>query len=84
MRYPDPDWVNRQIVENQKITQKARLQALAVIARPSLCQLLRLLSNPDTPARLMTLAAKRYETEILKRELRKNARQQTQATPGDR
>jgi hypothetical protein len=84
MRYPDPDWVNRKIVENQKVTQRARLQALTAIARPSLYQLLRLLTNPDTPARLMALAAKRYQTEILKRELRKRARQrQTQATPVD-
>jgi hypothetical protein len=74
MRYPDPDWVNRQIAENQKVTQKARLQALAAIVKPSLSQLLRLLNNPDTPARLMELAAKRYQTEMLKRELRKSAR----------
>jgi hypothetical protein len=74
MRYPDPDWANRQIVENSKITQKARLQALEAIARPSLCQLLRLLTNQKTPSRLMALAGKRYQTEMLKRELRKNAR----------
>jgi hypothetical protein len=66
MRYPPPDWVNRQIVENKKMTQKARLQALAAIAKPSLCQLLRLLTNPNTPSRLMALAAKRYEIEMLK------------------
>jgi hypothetical protein len=82
MRYPPPDWVNRQIVENKKMTQKVRLQALAAIAKPSLCQLLRLLTNSDTPSRLMALAAKRYEIEILKRKLRKDA-SQPQATPAD-
>jgi hypothetical protein len=82
MRYPDPDWVNRQIAENQKVTQRARLQALAAIVRPSLSQFLRLLNNPDTLARLMELAAKRYQTEMLERELRKRARR-PQNTPTD-
>lgn len=81
MRFPNPDWVNRQLVENQKATQKARLSALAAINRPSLSQLLRLLKNPKTPSRLMALAAKRYDTEMLRRELRKNARQRPPQGP---
>jgi hypothetical protein len=71
MRYPKADTVNKRIAENERLTQKARLLALAAITRPSLWQLVRLLSNPRTPSRLLTLAAKRYETEILRRELRK-------------
>lgn len=82
MRYPEADTIHRQIVENERLTQKTRLLALAAITRPSLCQLIRLLTNPDTPSRLMALAAKRYEIELLKRELRKNARRQ-QDTPTD-
>jgi hypothetical protein len=67
-----------QIAENQKVTQRARLQALAAIVKPSLSLLLRLLNNTDTPARLMELAAKRRQTEMIKRQLRKRARQSTQ------
>lgn len=70
MRYPKADTVNKRIVENQRLSQKARLRALAALARPSLWLLMRLLDNPATPSRIVTLAAKRYQVEILKRDLR--------------
>jgi hypothetical protein len=75
VRYPQPDTVNKRIAENARLSQKARMKALAAIQRPTRTLLFRLLTNPDTPSCLMTLAAERYSTEILKRELRKNARQ---------
>jgi hypothetical protein len=82
LRFPQPNTVYRRIIENERLTQKTRMLALAAIQRPTRTLLFRLLSNPDTPARLLALAAERYETEILKRELRKNARQ-SQNTPTD-
>jgi hypothetical protein len=82
MRYPKTDTVYKRLAENERLTQRARLKALAAIKRPSLWSLIRLLNNPLTPPRLLTLAAQRYETEILKRELRKRARQ-PQNTPTD-
>jgi hypothetical protein len=75
VRFPTTDTVLKRITENQRLPQKARLQALAAIQRPSRSMLFRLLSDPGTPGRLLTLAAKRYEIEILKKELRNNARQ---------
>jgi hypothetical protein len=84
LRFPQPNTVYRRIIENERLTQKARLVALAAIQRPTRTLLFRLLSNPDTPARLLALAAERYETEILKMELRQNARKRpTQNTPPD-
>jgi hypothetical protein len=82
LRFPQPNTVYRRIIENERLTQKTRMLALAAIQRPTRTLLFRLLSNPDTPARLLALAAERYETEILKRELRNNARQ-SQNTPTD-
>jgi hypothetical protein len=85
MRYPKSDTVNKRIVENESLTQKARLQALTAITRPSLWQLIRLLNNPATPSRLLTLAAKRYTTEIIRKDLRNNARKRpSQDTPANR
>jgi hypothetical protein len=69
MRYPTADTVNRRIAENKRLTQKARLAALAAIRVLSMSMLVRLLRNPDTPSRLKTLAAQLYEKEILRREV---------------
>lgn len=70
VRYPSSDTVYRRVVENAKLTQKVRLAALSAMSRPSLWFLMRLLKNPETPSRLHALAAKRYEKEILRRNLR--------------
>jgi hypothetical protein len=82
VRYPQPDTVNRRIAENKQLSQKTRMKALAAIQRPTRTLLFRLLSNPDTPSRLVTLAAERYSAELLKRELRNNARR-PEDTPTD-
>jgi hypothetical protein len=83
MRYPKADTVNKRIVENERLSQKARLRALAALTRPSLWLLTRLLNNPTTPSRIVTLAAKRYEVEILKRDLRYARPRSPQTTPTD-
>jgi hypothetical protein len=64
MRYPKPDTVNRRLVENARLSQKVRLAALGSISRPPLALLLRLLRNPTTPARLIALAAEKYQKAI--------------------
>lgn len=69
MRYPTPDTVNRRIAENKRLTQKARLAALATIRVPSMGMLVRLLRDPETPSRIRTTASRMYEAEILKREV---------------
>jgi hypothetical protein len=81
LRFPRPSTVYRRIVENQRLTQKVRLQALAAIQRPTRTLLFRLISDPDTPARLLALAAQRYETELVRKELRQNARKQQTQNP---
>ena len=82
LRFSQPNTVYRRIIENERLTQKTRMLALAAIQRPTRTLLFRLLSNPNTRDRVLALAAERYETEILKRELRQNARQ-SQATSTD-
>jgi hypothetical protein len=67
MRYPKPDTVNRRLVENTLLSQRVRLAALNSISRPSLALLLRILKNPTTPARLIGIAAEKYQKEILRR-----------------
>lgn len=61
--------VYRNIIENKRLTQKARLAALAAMRNPSFSMLVRLLRDPDTPSRLRILAARRYEGRVLKREV---------------
>jgi hypothetical protein len=80
LRFPKPSTVYRRIIENDRLTQKVRLQALAALQRPTRTLLFRLISDPRTPARLLALAAERYEVAILKTELRQNARQRPQQT----
>lgn len=74
MRFPSPITVSKRIVLNEELTQKVRLAALAAIPHPPLVLLLKLLSNPKTPVRLVGLAAERYPIEILRREMRLKAR----------
>jgi hypothetical protein len=84
LRFPQPSTVYRRIIENDRLTQKVRLHALAALQRPTRTLLFRLISNPNTPSRLLAAAAQRYEVAILKTELRKNARQRPpQTTPTD-
>ncbi|HXC44753.1 MAG TPA: hypothetical protein VNY51_14685 [Candidatus Dormibacteraeota bacterium] len=69
MRYPTADTVNRRVAENKRLTQKARLAALAAIRTLSMSMLVRLLRNPETPSRLKTLDARLFEKEIVRREV---------------
>jgi hypothetical protein len=69
MRYPTADTVNRRIAGNKRLSQKARLAALAAIRTLSMSMLVRLLRNPETPSRLKTLAARLFEKEIVRREV---------------
>lgn len=69
MRYPKPETVNKRLVENPKLTQRVRVSALEAVTEPSLALLLRLLKDPRTPARLMELAAQKYQAAILSRTL---------------
>jgi hypothetical protein len=81
LRFPQPSTIYRRIIENPRLTQKVRMQALAALQRPTRTLLFRLLSDPDTPARLLALAAERYEVAILKMELRRNARKRPTQNP---
>ena len=58
LRFPQPNSVYRRIIENERLTQKTRMLALAAIQRPTRTLLFRLLSNPDT-----LLRPKRYACE---------------------
>jgi len=78
-RYPKADTVNGRLAENARLAQHVRLAALESISRPPVALLLRLLRNPTTPARLIALAAKKYQTETVRRELRTRARQRQRA-----
>jgi hypothetical protein len=73
VRYPKVDTVNSRIAESPQATQKVRLAALEGIGRPALALLVRLLSNPSTPSRLLALAAERYQIEMLRKEMRVRA-----------
>lgn len=64
MRYPKSGTVYRRLVENPRWSQRDRLVALECIQQQPL---LRLLKNPATPARLIALAAQRYESAFLRR-----------------
>jgi hypothetical protein len=55
-----PDRLYRKIVTNPKATQRARIDALKLLARPPYALLERLVSNPKTPARLAKVAADLY------------------------
>jgi hypothetical protein len=77
MRYPSTNTVYRRVIENPRLAQRTRMAALEAIARPSLRLLMRLLKNPATPPRLLALAAKKYEVEMTRKELRARARQRT-------
>jgi hypothetical protein len=79
MRFPSTDTIKSRLVENKRAAQKVRLVALESMQRPSLSLLARLLADPETPSRLLGLAAERYETEIMRRELRLNARRRSAA-----
>jgi hypothetical protein len=74
MRFPSADTIKARLVQNPKAAQKVRLAALETMQRPSLSLLTRLLADPQTPSRLLGLAAQRYETELARRELRRNAK----------
>jgi hypothetical protein len=74
MRYPSSDTIKARIVKNPRAAQKVKLAALASMLRPSLVMLKRLLADQKTGSRLLALAAERYETELARRELRRNAK----------
>ncbi len=75
LRFPRPDRIHARVVENSKAPLKTRIAALEAIQRPSMRLLYRLVSNPKIPAKLYALAAKKYEFEFSRMELRKRARQ---------
>ncbi len=75
LRFPRPDRIYSRVVENPKAPLKTRIAALEAIQRPSMRLLYRLVSDPKIPAKLYALAAKKYEFEFSRMELRKRARQ---------
>ena len=80
LRFPKPDRIHARLVLNSKAPLKARLAALEAIARPSLRLLYRLLCDPKIPAKLYAAAAKKYEFEFSRMEIRKRARQQSSSS----
>jgi hypothetical protein len=59
-----PDRLFRKIVTNPKATQRARIDALKLLAKPPYAMLERLVSDPSTPARLAKAAADAYALRI--------------------
>ena len=70
MRYPRNETILARLVEHPRSSQKVKLAALQQLQRPSLAMLLRLLSNPATPSRLLAMASEKYSIVIVRRELR--------------
>lgn len=80
MNFPKPDKVYADLAENPKAPIKVRVRALESMQRPSLSLLYRLIHNPNTPAKLYAVAANKYETAILRKELREHARREKKET----
>jgi hypothetical protein len=75
MRYPKPQSITRRVILNSKVSQRERIAALKGLANPSRRMLLHLLADPQTPSRLLALAAKCYQLETARKELWTHAKQ---------
>lgn len=69
MNFPTTRTVYRNIIENKRLTQRARLAALTAMRDPSFSMLVRLIRDKETPSRLKILAARRYEDLVLNRDV---------------
>ena len=72
--FTKPDTIYGRLAENSRASVKVRLTALKAMGRPSLSLLMRLLHDPAIPPRLYSLAASRYELELTRKDLRRDAR----------
>ncbi len=75
MRLPTSETINKRLAESPRLAQRDRIKALKAIGRPPLLLLRRLLTDPAAPPRLLAVAREQYEIAMLRKDLRKRARQ---------
>jgi hypothetical protein len=73
----DPERLYRQLAENSKVSQSARLKALRFLTNPPYALLRRLASDPNTPGRLVALAADLFAKKVAAAQIAKEANAQT-------